>query len=411
MKSLTDMSCEKKNRWILFTVWLFAIAISLLWNVKAFDRERENNALQIARSFSHIIVAATTWDTDPDRGPAPKATSGHPAPHPARIDAHENIALIHTNPAFMTQLISETTAKENGVTFRITSLKNSSTGNKADEWEKKALQTFEKGFPEYGAYVNSGAERRYHYMAPFFITEKCLKCHEKQGYELGDIRGGLSVILPPEKRHINWPLFVSHGLAAAAGIILFRFFASQLWKAEEKMELFASRDSLTGVANRRFFQEYLQREWLRAKRNKTSLSLIMCDIDSFRQYNNTYGHRAGDNCLAQVADAITSALNRPADFIARYSGVKFAIILPETASSGAETLGKIILKLVENLRIEHLHSAASKYVTVSLGVTDNITLSTPNEIIADADKALLQAKKEGRNRIICLPHSEEQNPS
>lgn len=407
MKTLTNISCEKNRKWLPPVAWLLAIVISLLWNVKAFDREQEKNSLQSARSFFQLIVAATNWDIDDEVKHDAKASSSHTSPHIAHIDAHENIELTHTDPALITQLISNITVKENGVLFRITSLKHSSISNKADEWEQKALQSFEEGSSESGAYVNGGVKRRYHYMAPLFTTEKCIKCHGKQGYELGDIRGGISVILPPEKRHINWPLFVSHGLAALIGIILFRFFTCQLWKAEEKMELLASRDSLTGVANRRFFQQYLGREWLRAKRNGSSLSFLMCDIDFFKLYNDTYGHQAGDNCLSQVAEALASGLKRPGDFIARYGDEKFTIILPETSLHGAESLAEKILKCVENLRIEHLSSSASKYVTVSIGVTNNETLSSQKEIIIHANKALTRAKKEGKNRVVCLSHDTE----
>jgi diguanylate cyclase (GGDEF)-like protein len=412
MKTLTDISCSAKYRWIPPALWLLAVAVSLFWNINALDRERENNALQSARSFFHLIVTATSWDIGTDAEPASSGTvSANTSPHLARIDANNNIELTHSYPAFMARLLSEITSKKNGVVFRITSLRHTSLSNKADIWEQKALQSFEEGLPEFSAYIHDGTERRYHYMAPVFTTESCLRCHKQQGYEEGDIRGGISIILPPEKIQINWPLFLSHGLAAVIGIILFRLFSCQLLRAEEKMELLASRDSLTGVANRRFFQEYLQREWYRAKRNTNSLSLLMCDIDCFKQYNKTYGLRAGDNCLSQVAYALTSALNRPGDFIARYGGVKFAIILPETTLSGAETLGKIILNVVENLKIEHIHSEAGKYVTVSIGITDNANLSTPNEIVSQANKALLRAKEQGRNRLVCLPHKEEQHPS
>ena len=133
----------------------------------------------------------------------------------------------------------------------------------------------------------------------------------------------------------------------------------------------------------------------------------MCDIDFFKLYNDTYGHQAGDNCLSQVAEALASGLKRPGDFIARYGGEEFAIILPETSLHGAESLAEKMLKHVEELRIEHLSSSVGKYVTVSIGVTNNETLSSSNEIIAHADKALYLAKKEGKNKVICFSHDAE----
>ena len=409
MNCLTENHCIRKYTWILIAVWLLTIIVLLLWNIKAAENERENKALQSARSFFSLVAAAGIWNAGHDRVHVPKISSSQTKSHLQEIDVDKDITVSHTNSIFMTHLISEITTREEGITFHIASLKPSKMEYKTSEWEKKALKAFEEeGVSEYGAYVNGGSKHTYHYMAPLFTTERCLKCHEKQGYEIGDIRGGIRVTLPSEQKYRNWPLILSHGLAALAGAILFRFFANQLIQAEEKMELLASRDSLTGVANRRFFQEYLQREWFRAKRNGSSLSFLMCDIDFFKLYNDTYGHQAGDNCLSQVAEALASGLKRPGDFIARYGDEKFAIILPETSLHGAETLAGKILKRVEDLRIEHHSSAASKYLTVSIGVTNNETLSSPKEIIAHANKALYQAKKEGKNRVTCLSHDAEE---
>jgi diguanylate cyclase (GGDEF)-like protein len=312
----------------------------------------------------------------------------------------------------MVRLISEFTSNGNAAQFRITSLKPLRAENKASTWETKALKSFQNGQSEYGSFEHKGSDDyKYHYMAPLYAGEKCLQCHDQQGYESGDILGGISVILPLQEKPNNWPLILTHILVATVGVVLIRFLVNQLIDSQEKMELLASRDSLTGVANRRFFLEYLRREWLRSKRNETSLAFIMCDIDLFKQYNQAYGHQAGDNCLYQVAETISSVLHRPGDFIARYGGVKFAIILPETPIEGAEVLAKKMLKLVEDLKIEHLSSHASKYVTVSIGVTDNVGLSMSNEIIAQADNALNQAKEMGRNRIVRLAHVKDTEAS
>lgn len=172
--------------------------------------------------------------------------------------------------------------------------------------------------------------------------------------------------------------------------------------AEEKLHLLISLDGLTGIANRRYFDEYLEREWKRAIRCGKPLSLIMCDIDYFKAYNDTYGHLNGDECLKKVALALSDTIKRPGDLVARYGGEEFAVVLPETDQHGAVIIAEILRTDVESLKIEHVNSSNSKYVTISLGVAAAIPSmdSSFTELIIAADKALYQAKKEGRNRVI-----------
>ena len=398
----------KKYSYIIIAIWIFVVIVSLFWNISITKKQKEELALQSARSVFNLIVATRSWNASHGGVYAAINNSTPPNPyldpHLRDIQVNDTLTLTKVNPAYMTRLISEVAARDHGFQFHITSLNPIRPGNKANEWEIKALKSFEAGKTEYGSFIKNDSKLSYYYMAPLFTSEECLQCHAKQGYELGDIRGGISVIIPSQSHPVNWPLVLSHIIAALAGITLLSFFTRQLSDANEKMELLASRDSLTGVANRRFFQQYLGREWLRAKRNGSSLSFLMCDIDFFKLYNDTYGHQAGDNCLSQVAEALASGLKRPGDFIARYGGEEFAIILPETSLHGAESLAEKMLKHVEELRIEHLSSSAGKYVTVSIGVTNNETLSSSNEIIAHADKALYLAKKEGKNKVICFSH-------
>jgi diguanylate cyclase (GGDEF)-like protein len=416
----TNMDCLTKNGYIkkysciIISIWIFVVAGSLFWNISIAKKQKEELALQSARSIFNLIVATRSWNASQGSVYAPTNEFSPPNPyldpHLRDIQVNDTLTLTKINPAYMTRLISEVAARDHGFQFRITSLKPIRPGNKANEWETKALKSFEAGKTEYGYFVKNDSELSYYYMAPLFTSEECLQCHKKQGYELGDIRGGISIIIPSVSQSANWPLVLSHIIAALAGITLLSFFTQQIAAANDKMELLASRDSLTGVANRRFFQQYLGREWLRAKRNGSSLSFLMCDIDFFKLYNDTYGHQAGDNCLSQVAEALASGLKRPGDFIARYGGEEFAIILPETSLHGAESLAGKILKRVEELKLEHLPSSASKYVTVSIGVTNNETLSSAKEIIAHADKALYQAKKEGKNKVICVSHEAKFRP-
>ena len=164
-------------------------------------------------------------------------------------------------------------------------------------------------------------------------------------------------------------------------------------------------DGLTGVFNRRYFDEHLQQEWARSARNGTPLALILADIDAFKKYNDRYGHQAGDDCLRRVAHALALGLNRPADMVARYGGEEFACILPETDVAGAYELAQRLGDLVRALAIEHADGPAGHVVTISLGVAGRgahppgVSLGAESELVAAADRQLYRAKHEGRARV------------
>ncbi len=175
----------------------------------------------------------------------------------------------------------------------------------------------------------------------------------------------------------------------------------QLHEVIEKLNRLSSLDGLTGIANRRRFDEYIDLEWSRGRRYFRPLSLIMADIDFFKAYNDTYGHQAGDQCLKAVAEAIQNVLRRSEDLLCRYGGEEFAVILPETHKGGAVQMADAIRSEVENMRIVHSGSIISRYVTISLGVATVLPTRnlSPKDLLAAADAALYKAKCEGRNRV------------
>ncbi len=159
-------------------------------------------------------------------------------------------------------------------------------------------------------------------------------------------------------------------------------------------------DGLTGVANRRCFDERLQTEWRRAARDGSPLALLMLDVDHFKRFNDRYGHQAGDDCLRRVAAAIKGGLLRPGDMVARYGGEEFACILPGTDFEGALAVGAGIEHIVRGLRIEHADSDVSSTVTVSIGVSTGLPDrdADPARLLALADAQLYRAKHSGRGR-------------
>lgn len=175
----------------------------------------------------------------------------------------------------------------------------------------------------------------------------------------------------------------------------------ELAAANRKLELLSLMDELTGVPNRRHFNDILKREWNSAARAGKPLSVLMLDLDFFKAYNDSYGHLAGDECLRKAAEAIRKTLDRPRDLVARFGGEEFIILLPETDEEGALQVSERIRRAVQELEIPHGASQAGPVLTVSIGAATEIPVDTdsPDECIRHADAALYRAKAAGRNTV------------
>jgi diguanylate cyclase (GGDEF)-like protein len=171
--------------------------------------------------------------------------------------------------------------------------------------------------------------------------------------------------------------------------------------AYQRLQHISFLDGLTGIANRRRFDEFLHNEWRRALRGGSSLSLVMIDIDYFKAFNDTYGHQAGDECLTRVASALQGALRRAGDLVARYGGEEFVAVLPATPADGALAVAQTLRERVEALGVAHRGSPVSDRVTISLGVATTVPsrATSAAALVAAADRALYQAKREGRNCV------------
>lgn len=196
--------------------------------------------------------------------------------------------------------------------------------------------------------------------------------------------------------------FVVYGMRSAVLQSQFVQAQTELEKARDRLEQLALLDGLTGVANRRCFDQRFAAEWKRAQRTRLPLSLLLIDIDHFKKLNDTHGHLVGDECLIEVARTLQAALGRPADLLARYGGEEFVALLPDTDATGARN---VAWRLKEALMEMSPHPAVRRPITASIGGTtwNASPEGTAEEMVAVADRALYQAKQNGRDRIEYLP--------
>lgn len=175
----------------------------------------------------------------------------------------------------------------------------------------------------------------------------------------------------------------------------------ELERINAELRLLSSMDGLTGISNRRHYEYLLEQEWRRAMRDKTPIALGLIDVDFFKNYNDTYGHQAGDDCLKQIALAIAKRIHRPCDFIARYGGEEFVVLMGTTNAGGAVKVLDEMRKIIEGLCIPNKASSISPWVSISAGVVSIVPTVDDNldDFVKKADIALYHAKHCGRNQV------------
>lgn len=203
------------------------------------------------------------------------------------------------------------------------------------------------------------------------------------------------------------------GVMIMSGAFLYLFRKSidqaedDLKTSNQHLQTLSTTDSLTGLANRRALDATLDREWARLSRHPVPLSVMMCDVDHFKLFNDFHGHDGGDQCLKQIADVLRQSLSRPSDFVARYGGEEFALILPGTDAEGAKHIAEQLRRSVEELGLPHRGLGMSANVTISIGLSsaDQFLSEGPDRLFKSADEALYLAKDQGRNRVVYVPLS------
>ncbi|MBA3007147.1 MAG: diguanylate cyclase [Desulfocapsa sp.] len=310
------------------------------------------------------------------------------------------------NPGLVTREISQLANQSGLFTARITSLKpvNMLT-NSPDEFEREALKLLEEGRNEVAKIQKTSQGTIYRYIAPLYYEQTCNRCHSQQGYEDGDIRGGISISIPMDKLVLEMQQTRLYTIIAVIGIfitlalillIITRRFLKELNIAHEELVNLASVDSLTGLNNRKSAMIRFEEEISSQTRFKDSLSCLMLDIDHFKTVNDRYGHQVGDEALVKVAKTLFE-MTRSYDIVCRYGGEEFMIIMPRTALKNAKIVAERILKKIADDSIEVPNGQFS--LTISCGLAQLNDNEIADKVIGRADAALYQAKNEGRNRI------------
>jgi diguanylate cyclase (GGDEF)-like protein len=398
----------------LSLVTLLAVLVVFTGLAVSDQRAIEGELRTRGRSLVDGIVLTRTWNAEHGGVFVVKRPGMASNPYLEAPDRVGEDGTVYTmkNPALMAREISDLAAREGAFRFRITSLRPLNPENAPDAFERDALERFERGATEMTVREEREGEPWFRYMAPLRVEGSCLPCHAKQGYRLGDVRGGISVSfsMAEAEAAIHRTRWTVLALFSATGtllvLILWRLVAglrARLAAAERRIQELARTDDLTGIANRRHLGERLRLERARAARYGRPISLAMVDVDHFKAVNDAHGHDAGDAVLRGVARTVTGSL-RESDLLGRWGGEELLAILPETDAAGALALAERLRAAVEAARVEH--DGRVHGVTVSVGLS-TWTPSAPgadgpaeDALLKQADEALYRAKAAGRNRVL-----------
>ena len=419
-KSARKISLTRPGTYSLLLAfgWTIVIAASLFASTSTVRQEIVTIATSVARAYIDKDILYRNWNAlhggiyvVADRGVKPNPY------YPPSVLEREVITpsgrqLTLVNPSYMTRQIYELAQKQHKVSGRITSLKPLRPENKADAWEASALRDFERGELEVSSMVRESGIRYVRLMRPLVTEESCLPCHVQQGYERGDIRGGISIKLPMDLLESTMQkqldlLRVGHGAMWSLGIIgLYAGYTGLRRRTKERdlaeeelkrvnaiLENQATTDSMTGIFNRRRFSELLQGEIQESKRYGLPLALIFFDVDHFKSINDTYGHGVGDSVLRELAQVV-SGMIRQTDIFARFGGEEFVVLAHNNdVATGRELAEKI------RIRVGQHSFPRIGAVTCSFGIAQLCPDDTAEAFIKRADGAMYAAKRAGRNRI------------
>lgn len=355
---------------------------------------------------------------------------------------HSTDGAIPVPATFSIELAEEISDLKGGASFRLYSdfpfQNRKKTGGPRDSFEREALEFLRANPKEvyYSKEEEAGKPVMFRYAEAVLMQQSCVACHNshdsstKTDWQVGDVRGVITVAEPLEKHLLMAHEGVRHSFFILSSLALLAFVALSLVlsrlrlinsELEEKvnertMDLnrLVNLDGLTQIANRRYFDSFLQQQWQSASLTRSPLSLLMCDVDCFKEFNDNYGHQEGDECLRKVAEILSRFSSQQNELAARYGGEEFVVLLP--TADAWETAKSIQQRLME-VRIPHALSKVKPYVTLSIGISTLIPSvnQSSDTLIRAADQALYKAKGKGRDKCFvwdgtdplrCLPLGE-----
>lgn len=371
----------------------------------------ETSARDQASSYIDLIVNARSWNARHGGVWVRKRPGVESNPYLRSLGVDPDTSTVSgmtltlRNPAVMTNEMSLIAAETEGVQFRLTSLQLVNPSNAPDAWEREMLERFETDRTQVSRIEHPESGRILRMLRPVVTDESCLRCHGRQGYEVGNVRGAISLTLPLEAADrairadglaLIWVFLGVSVVGIGVGYQLVARMAEQVDNSERRLETLATTDPLTGIANRRAVLSRLEEELARAERAGHSVGVVELDADHFKNVNDRYGHAAGDTVLEHIAASIRTVL-REYDTVGRLGGEEFLVIAPDIDASLLEILAERLRAAVEEAPISHGKHRIP--MTVSAGATLSRSGDTTESAMLRADTALYAAKDAGRNRV------------
>lgn len=398
------------HRWLkamsLFTLllallWTGIMGVSLAWNINEQRNVLENNALLMGRTAFQKDVLYRAWSAGHGGVYVPVTDQTQPNPyladHPARdITTTTGTEYTLINPAYMTRQVFEMQTADSSIIGHITSLKPIRPENGPDAWETQALQAFERGVKEVYSVETIGGEPFFRYMSPLIADEPCLKCHASQGYQVGEVRGGISesVRLAPlesAQQRFTRAVFLGHAGIWSFGLAVVVLLGSRLRaslqrqvSAETRLVELSTFDPLTGAHTRGYFEETLKQL---QEIKQSPVSFLSADVDDLKKTNDLLGHAAGDLLLKRAAALLRKSF-RDSDFVARTGGDEFIIILPNTDQAQAALALERVRKWIARWNSEH----PAEPVSISLGIATADDQTSISEALKQADQRMYADK-------------------
>ncbi len=394
-------------------LWSVAISLSMYVNHQLNATHLIDIGTTIARTSFDKDILYRRWNAA--QGGVYAQQSELTPPNPYLSVAERDIStplgkqLTMVNPAYMTRQVHEMGQNDNGIQGHITSLKPIRPANKPDSWEARALKRFEQGIKEVTSIEIMGGQSYLRWMKPLITEQKCLTCHQQQGYKVGQIRGGISQSVPMSllenlmKNNLR-ALWVKHiSLWLIGCLFIYCAYRALLRKtldlseANQKLGELAATDVLTGLSNRRHAMQILERLWAESTENNAPLACIMIDADDFKEINDSYGHDSGDTVLCELAKELQYAV-RTDDIVCRLGGDEFLIICPNTNKEGAIHIANITHAKISELKVKVAGGAWQGSISVGVAVK-TASMNSPGDLMKAADRGVYAAKEAGRNCV------------